>query len=682
MSIQKLKLLLLILTSTFYLNAAPGDTTTVYVHNAVDMTWYGNYDVQGVFPDGNTTYRKVLMTYTMGCASGGCSDWDYTSQIFLRRPTGSNDSSITSIDTISTGPLVVDTTWNVYEVIENMELGRVITPYGTYMDNGSNGYDNNWTHRNYFDVTDYVNLLKDTCDIRAFYSGWSSGFSVTLRFDFIEGTPARDVIDIQNIYKGSKGYSTSSNFESTFFTSKNTDVPSGATAARIFSTITGHGFDNNVNCAEFCVRQYTVKTNGSPLGSATIWKDDCGDNPIYPQGGTWIYDRAGWCPGSKGDIHEFEWTTFNTGTNTIDFDMQNYTWSGAQSPSYTVDAHVVYYGANNFTNDASLEEIIKPSTHEEHSRKNPFCGNPVIRVKNMGSAAITSMTIVYGLDGAQSCSYDWTGNIAFLDELEIDLPTLEWKGSNSANPVFTASIVSTNNVTDEYVHDNTMQSSYDIPELNTWGFLLLGVKPNNYPNETSYTLKDASGNVVFERLQGSMSANTLYKDSIFLSDGCYTLSVKDSGGDGLGWWANTAQGNGTVSFYSPLFTFITYKNFSMDFGNELRYSFVWHNIDSVQSACNLLTTSTSAIPEHELSHNLFPNPTTGIITAEIGSSEIQDYSCRVYDIVGNLIYNKIIYNSNYNLLQIDLKEQPAGVYLFEVEGSQGVRRIEKFILSK
>jgi len=674
--------LLLLCFSISY--AGPGDTTTVYVHNGVDMTWNGNYDRQGIFPDGSKTYRKVLMTYTLACSSTGCSHWDYTTQIHFRRPTGNLDSTVANLDTLSILPLVVDTTWNVYEVMENMELGRVITPYGTYMDNGSNGFNNAWSHRNYFDVTDYVHLLKDTCDIRAHYSGWSNGFNVTLRFDFIEGTPPRDVLGIENIYKGSKGYATFSAFESTYFYAKDVNVPANTTAARIFSTITGHGFDNNVNCAEFCPRQYTVKTNSANLGSAMIWKDDCGDNPIYPQGGTWIYDRAGWCPGSKADIHEFEWSTFNAGaTNTIDFDMQNYTWSGTQTPSYTVDAHVVYYGANNFTNDVSLLDIIAPSTHEEHVRKNPFCGNPKIRVKNLGSAPLTSMTIEYGLNGASTCTYDWTGNILFLDELDIDLPTLEWQGANPASPEFTVNIISTNGVADEYTHDNVMKSAYEVPEVFTYPFLLLGIQPNNYANETSYTLKDASGNTIFQRLAGSMTANTLYKDSIFLNDGCYSLQVTDSGGDGLEWWANTAQGGGSIRFYSPFVTFAVIRTFPPDFGNETTINFVWNSIDSVQSACSLLTTNNTDIPtEIDLIHNLYPNPTTGICNVEIGSIEEQDYTCRVYDLMGTVIYEKIIPNSTYKLMQIDLKDQAAGVYLFEVSGSNGSRKIEKFIIAK
>ena len=261
-----------------------GDTTIIQVHSNVDMTWYGHYKKWGEFPS-EGSFRKVLMHFDMGCASSGCSGWDYDVHILLRNRTNKLDSNLvlapsyslegSSLDSImfSYTPtfinvwdsingvtnvandslililyndnydpfLATDTqyvylanyyntiydslgtaidsvfvandtimflnytdTYDVYEIIEDFELGRAITPYGTYMNpaNGSygtNGYDENWKHRFTYDVTDFQHLLKDSVEIDAFYSGWSSGFSVTLNFEFIEGTPPRTPIFLSNI---------------------------------------------------------------------------------------------------------------------------------------------------------------------------------------------------------------------------------------------------------------------------------------------------------------------------------------------------------------------------------------------------------------------------------------------------------------------------------------------------
>ncbi len=110
----------------FSISALGIDTTTVRIHDHTDMTWYGNYDEWGELPDSTKEYRKIYLHYTMGCATGGCSDWDYTSQIFIRHRTGQ-----------------LDTSFN--EIIEDYELARVITPYGS-------GLANNWEFTTTFDL--------------------------------------------------------------------------------------------------------------------------------------------------------------------------------------------------------------------------------------------------------------------------------------------------------------------------------------------------------------------------------------------------------------------------------------------------------------------------------------------------------------------------------------------------
>ena len=244
------------------------------------MTWNGHYKNWGVFPDGNDTYRKVMLHYTMGCASTGCSGWDYTTHILLRHRTGMYDStqvfsspSFTiggytidslayslsptyivifdslSVDTIYNDTLIVvdfndpndplatdtsyvfganyynyqydstgavidsnwvadntiytkaPTTYNVFEIIEEYELEDPSHHMAPTCKHGSNGYNPNWNHVFSYDITDFAYLLKDSVEIDAFYSGWSSGFGVTTDFEFIEGVPARNVLKVSNILK-------------------------------------------------------------------------------------------------------------------------------------------------------------------------------------------------------------------------------------------------------------------------------------------------------------------------------------------------------------------------------------------------------------------------------------------------------------------------------------------------
>src|SRR5687767_4279131 len=91
---------------------------TVTSHNAVDMTWYGSYDQWAVFPNGSQTYRKIILHYTMGCATGGCSPWDYTTQIQLRHHTGNMDSTLQQQASFTVNGGIMDTVdynlWTTY----------------------------------------------------------------------------------------------------------------------------------------------------------------------------------------------------------------------------------------------------------------------------------------------------------------------------------------------------------------------------------------------------------------------------------------------------------------------------------------------------------------------------------------------------------------------------------------
>ena len=84
-----MKKLLLSFTALFcsltFLKAAEGDTTSIQSQQATHWSWYGNYYDTVQFPQ-TGTYRKIIMYYTLGCPSIGCSEWDYTTKIEVSDP--------------------------------------------------------------------------------------------------------------------------------------------------------------------------------------------------------------------------------------------------------------------------------------------------------------------------------------------------------------------------------------------------------------------------------------------------------------------------------------------------------------------------------------------------------------------------------------------------------------------
>eukprot|EP00929_Paragymnodinium_shiwhaense_P031827 TRINITY_DN17753_c0_g1_i1.p1 TRINITY_DN17753_c0_g1~~TRINITY_DN17753_c0_g1_i1.p1 ORF type:complete len:894 (-),score=237.23 TRINITY_DN17753_c0_g1_i1:166-2847(-) len=62
---------------------------------------------------------------------------------------------------------------------------------------------------------------------------------------------------------------------------------------------TGHGWhESSEQCGEFCKMRYHLSVDGKPLKTVSLWRDDCGENPVGPEDGTWEISRNGWCPGS------------------------------------------------------------------------------------------------------------------------------------------------------------------------------------------------------------------------------------------------------------------------------------------------------------------------------------------------------------------------------------------------
>jgi hypothetical protein len=283
------------------------------------------YDTVAVFPDGTKTYRKILLEFTLGkyaCPgydpsnagegagqTGWCADWDY-----------------------DVHALVLNTT-------DTMELARFITPYAN---SNFPRTPASWSHPYVFDVTDYYPLLKNNAVSRIKYNGYSGGFTGSIRFIFIEGTPPRDVVKIDPLWQGSYRYGDAAAPIDTKIMAETLTMPANAQSAEMKVIITGHG-NGESQCAEFCKRWYKVMLNGALVEQKDIWRDNCGSNFLYPQSGTWIYDRGNWCPGDlvHENIHKMPMIAPGA-TFTTDMDFQSYTGTDVNT-GYKVTAGMFYY---------------------------------------------------------------------------------------------------------------------------------------------------------------------------------------------------------------------------------------------------------------------------------------------------------------------------------------------------
>ncbi len=535
-----------------------------------------------------------------------------------------------------------------YEVIDRWEIGRFITPYGINLDLGPEGFT--WI----YDVTDYAHLLHDTVDLEM----GNQQELIDVQFKMITGTPPRDVLQINKVW-GDMASHSYANLDNDIVLSATDVTLLPQTQGLLLKTrLTGHGHNSNTgnypHCCEWKDNTHYLFVNGNQVENWHIWQThDCALNPVFPQGGTWPGAREGWCPGDLVKENNFDLSQYISGSSiNLDYDITPVPSNnqGMGGGNYVVSMHLFQYGAPNYTVDAEIYDVLNPTKLQYYSRHNPICNEPRIVIRNAGSDPLTSVTLMYGVSGGETLTYDWTGNLGTLESETVTLPVTStefWDGDD--NHVFEVSISEPNGTSDEYANNNTYNSPFNMP--NDYPFdVIVWFKTNNIPNQNSYTIKDINGEIVFER--NDLDAQTIYRDTMDLEPGCYTFEFLDTGNDGLSYWANTAQGSGYLRFKEnggPLI-----ESVEADFGRSVVRAFSVGDVTSIYENSD----SKPAI-------SVYPNPGNGEINVEISSFNGQ-CKLEVYNSLGSRILTEKIAINDHLLHRFDLRSHPPGVYLVKI----------------
>ncbi|MCF8254367.1 MAG: T9SS type A sorting domain-containing protein [Bacteroidia bacterium] len=618
----------LTLTNEFVMDSVLRNTNTIEEFSVTSK--------EGIYPISNDLVTKISTTNNLFEAN-----YSYVYE-------GNTTTLLDSIANASEGELVLMDFDKYNRFPFYNEIMSFVTPYGIGLDLGKTG--KTW----YYDVTDFTPILKGDKRIVMTLGGQNQE-QMDVEFYFIVGTPVRDVLEFNQIWQGTNRIGSASivsiNNE-TKFAAENVPLLSTGKAFKIRSSITGHGSEGEFEVNGGPV-DHMLNIGGGP--TEFTWKIvmECGYNPVFPQGGTWVYDRQGWCPGKSSMLKEQYITPLVTpgATVSIDYNTSTPSVSGG-AYNYQVAHQLVTYGDANFKTDARIMEVIEPSDKISYGRSNPTCSQPRIVVQNSGSDAITSMEISYWINNNSSKeTFTWTGNLAFLDTTMIKLPIADlWKNGvlNSGN-IFKAVISKVNGATDQYALNNLFLSPFERPEVKP-GKLTVELRTNNNPTENSYQLVEESGYVI--DAQTFDKANTTYSFTYQLG-GCYKIIMKDNGNDGLSWWANSSQGTGFMRLRSESGSVL--KTFQPDFGSGFEYGFTTDFLLSKN--------------EVELSNIviLYPNPSRG--NFEVSGEKMHLAEIRIFDIIGNEIslpnqvgQDKVSYSTNglipgVYLVQINLNNQ-------------------------
>jgi hypothetical protein len=269
----------------------PGADTMVMAFDAVPVHFTStenrrNVDVTAAFP-ATGAYSRIVLHLALDCPNARCDPWDRFGSLG-----------------VVTGPDKV------------IELARFMTPYrlGARWD---------------IDVTDLRPLLGGSVALRVFIDTWvgpgsqyGDGWLFTAWFEMTGGVPAKLPIAVAPIWTMRQvPYGDPARPIDTSLPPLTLQLPPGSShAVRTF--VTGHGQGNADNCAEFCPRQHTL-TAGGEARTLDVWRTDCPTTAVPNQPGTWMYPRAGWCPGAM--VHP--WTVdlpAQAAPVTIAYDVADY----------------------------------------------------------------------------------------------------------------------------------------------------------------------------------------------------------------------------------------------------------------------------------------------------------------------------------------------------------------------
>ncbi len=498
-----------------------------------------SFTAWGVFPAQGKEVRRVTMNVTLAYPQDRpIAHWDYMDRIKILRKGGVKGKNI------------------------NFEIGRMLTPYGSNFKEG-------WSYTWKVDVSDFEAFLRDSVEIEYIHSGYESpdlGWDLTIDFDFLFGPPVAKFISVEKMWDDNYQYGNPANDIEKSLTPKTIKRKKGASFGRFRIQHTGHGMDRPSGCSEFCTRWRELVFDGKVVDHRNMWRD-CGDNPLYPQGGTWIFDRAYWCPGDLQEPDLID-VPLTKSTHTLDLNMQPFVANDLDQPKEQITSYFFQFAEPANTNDVAIEEILAPNKRDNYNRFNPTGFNPIIKIRNLGKDNLTALQIRYKTVGFEEKTFIWKGDLPFYQTAMITLPGII--DAKPGNNVFSVILTEPNGVEDEWDNDNNMESEFmDIPTLPAK--IIVDFLTNKKPEENSLFIVNSANDTVYQKLPEMLEPETKYTDTLDLAEGNYYIMLTDSAGDGLEFWFQPQAGYGRLQLKDTNGNLI--HLFESDCGNGQFYAF-------------------------------------------------------------------------------------------------------------
>jgi hypothetical protein len=309
-------------------------------------------------PSDLSRYDEIRLRIDINCPSTGCDPWDQPANI------------------------KINTSQGIFE------LGRYITPFGIAC--------GPW----YIDVTDFKSVLTGEVTFESYIQVWGpSGWNLDLDLEFVIDDEDREYTRLSPIH--STDYQVYGDPNISYdLEDVDLSVAQNTETSHVRMQVSGHGQGNTDNAAEFLQRMHQVRINNSVIASHNLWKTDCPANSCSNQFGTWLFSRAGWCPGQEVIPAIFNTTQeVSPGEEfSFDYQLQNYTnlrntgYNGGShtEPHYRIHSFFIENSSTSYRNYSNLAVARIAFTSDDKIR---------VDIENDGTVDLNNYEVRLYVDG-------------------------------------------------------------------------------------------------------------------------------------------------------------------------------------------------------------------------------------------------------------------------------------------
>jgi Secretion system C-terminal sorting domain/Outer membrane protein Omp28 len=333
--------------------------------------------------------------------------------------------------------------------------------------------------------------------------------------------------------------------------------------------------------------------------------------------------------------------TFNMPINPawVQNEMELVVWVEDGSTKQIYNGRYMPLAVAAFANDPSAVEI----TNEIGTAACISSIAPEVKIRNMGSNALTSVDFSYSVNGGAAQTANWTGSLNFLGYATATLPAIAF--TPAANNTLTVNIT---NVSDGNMTNNMVTKAWAAAPIHSPGTYVMLIQPDNYGSETSWDIKSSAGATIASGGPYTDGNTTPVSVNVAINPSdCYVLTVYDAYGDGM----CCSFGNGGYSLTNPT-------------GGVVASGGQFSSSEMKSWESNTTTAVSNALTE---AISVYPNPTRGIFNIAIPSGDAAEIA--IMNVAGKLVYSS---NSDASLVKVDLSSLAAGLYMVRVKTAEGI----------